>query len=257
MELSLISSNIRFDSPNDGPRSWAYRRNFLAKILLEYGPQIIGTQEGRIDQLQDLHSLLPDFLLLDQHRPWIKERMYPCLYIRREFFEVLDSGDTWLSETPDVVASKSFNSTFPRLMTWAKLQIKESTSKILVINTHLDHIEETTRIEQCQVLINQINRLWDKTSFLILLGDFNTSPYSEVMKLILNELPELQDSWKIQNKIEEASFHAFLGTVDYAQRIDWIMTDKRFEVLESHMDKRQEKGIYPSDHYPVITKVKF
>jgi len=256
MSFTLVSSNIRFDSSSDGAHSWVNRRELLAGIFHEVSSSIIGTQEGRIDQIQELKNLLTGFELIDQHRPWIGERMYPCLFVKSDLFEILDSGDVWLSNTPDIIASKSFNSAFPRLMTWAKLQIKNSVETILIINTHLDHILEKTREEQIEVLCQETLRIWDKNSFLIIMGDFNTGPDSLVRKKLTGYFPNLVDTWKYINKTEEASFHAFQGSIDYAQRIDWIMADSRIEILNSSLDKRQFNQIYPSDHYPVITQIK-
>lgn len=256
MELCLISCNIRFDNPADGQNSWPFRREYLAQTLLKHGPVLIATQEGRIQQLNQLKDSLKNFDIVDQHRSWIGERMYPTFFIQSKSFEYLASGDVWLSETPDVAASKSFESTFPRLMTWTKLQIKESKENLLVINTHLDHIKAETRQAQVKVLCQEIIRIWDKQSALIIMGDFNDAPESKVREIINQEF-DLQDAWKLFNKTEETSHHSFKGETQNGSRIDWILVDKRIKVTSCVMDKCTENGIYPTDHYPIICKIKF
>ncbi len=93
MELTLITCNIRFDNPADGDNAWAHRRIFLRDTLLSDSPDIIATQEGRFDQLQDLNSLLEDYDLVDPHRSWIGERMYPTFFLKKSKFELMKSED--------------------------------------------------------------------------------------------------------------------------------------------------------------------
>lgn len=252
MKLSVISSNIRFNNPADGANAWPHRRALLAETLNKHSPHIIATQEGRFDQLKEFEALLSDFEIVDQHRSWIKERMYPTLFIRKNFFEVIGSGDLWLSETPEVAGSFSFGSTFPRLMTWIKLQPKNTDKNLLVVNTHLDHKKSETRSEQIKVLAAQIKKLKEDRSSIILTGDFNDSPESEVRKTLVHELPQLVDSWNLP---EETSHHHFDGVCVGGSRIDWIMVDKNLKVTKSILDKSESDGRYPSDHFPVVCEI--
>lgn len=256
MELCLISCNIRFDNPADGQNSWTYRRDFLAQTLLKHSPSIIATQEGRFQQLNELKILLKDFEIIDQHRSWIGERMYPTIFIRKDSFEYINSGDVWLSETPDVAGSLSFGSTFPRLLTWAKVQIKNSDKNLLIVNTHLDHVKAETRLAQVKVLAQAIKRLLDSTCSLVIIGDFNDSPDSPVRAEIINQFPDLQDAWKLFNAVEESSHHSFMGEMPKGARIDWILVDKKIEVTSSMMEKSCKDNFYPTDHYPIIAKIK-
>lgn len=255
MQFCLISSNIRFDNPHDGANSWSHRRLILTNILLRHDPDIIATQEGRFDQLKDFEALLSDYVIIDEHRSWIKERMYPTLFIKKNIFEIIKSEDLWLSETPDVAGSRSFDSAFPRLMTWVKVQPKNSELNFLVVNTHLDHVKKETRLGQIKVLVNQIKKIKDKSSILILMGDFNDDPDSDVRKHLTKEFPELQDSWKLFNQVEETSHHAFNGSCDDGSRIDWVMVDQRAEIKECFMEKNTSEGKYPSDHFPIVCKI--
>lgn len=254
MELCLISCNIRFDNPADGQNSWQYRRDFLTDTLLKYSPSIIATQEGRFHQLNDLKGLLRNFDLSDNHRSWIGERMYPSIFMHQNQFEYLSSGDKWLSETPDVAGSISFDSTFPRLMTWCQIQIKNLAQSFLIINTHLDHMQSKTREDQVRVLINQIKLIWDKKMYLVIMGDFNDGPESKVRELITREF-NLSDAWKLFNGTEETSHHAFKGEMQNGSRIDWILTDPRLKLKSCFMDKSVSGNKYPTDHFPIVCTI--
>lgn len=255
MKLCLISSNIRFDNPADGDNAWPHRRTILAETLLSHKPDIIATQEGRYNQLKDFESLLGDYEIIDSHRSWIKERMYPTFFIRKGTFEFLKSDDVWLSETPAVAGSLSFGSAFPRLMTWMKVQPKDTDKNFLFINTHLDHIKKETRLEQIRVLTEEAGKVKDERSRIIIMGDFNDSPESEVRKVLLNAFPEVRDAWKLFNTEEETSHHAFNGECQNGTRIDWILVDQSLVVEECFLEKKTTAGKYPSDHFPVICRI--
>jgi endonuclease/exonuclease/phosphatase family metal-dependent hydrolase len=256
MELTLVTCNIRFDNPADGPNAWPHRRFLLAKILLSHAPDVIATQEGRLEQLKDLESILVDYDLVDSHRSWIGERMYPSFFIKKNQFEIITSGDIWLSETPEIAGSKSFNSAFPRLFTYLKFQPVNSAQNLFLVNTHFDHVKSQTRVEQAKVLASEVRRFWSNDCPVVVMGDFNDSPESEVRRTVVSGFPGLQDSWKLYNSQEETSHHSFQGEMQNGARIDWLLVDEKLKVLSSKMDKSQENGLYPTDHFPVITRIK-
>ncbi len=249
MRLSLVSSNIRFDSPNDGDHRWDCRKKLLSSILLKDNPDIIATQEGRQPQLRDLESLLPDYKIADQHRDWIAERMYPSIYYKNTNTKILDSGDIWLSETPGLPGSSSFKSIFPRLCSWVKCQKEKQ--QFYYYNLHLDHILDETRINQIKVLIEERKKINIEKLPIIIGGDFNNPAGGDLYKLLLNQIPHLYDPWKKLGHSEETSYHHFDGTHEKGSRIDWILVDKRFTTQEIYFDKTQLENLYPSDHFPL------
>lgn len=254
--LKLISTNIRFANPADGLNSWEFRKNFLANTLLDFAPHIIASQEGRKPQILELNELLSDYQLIDGHRPWIEERMYPCLFIQKSWAKVVESGDVWLSETPNRPGSQAFNSLFPRLATWALMELPNKTT-IFVINTHLDHIQSETRQKQVEVLLNELGDFL-KTYPSIIAGDFNEGPYGKARAVIQNSEMDLLDPWHDLGLPEEGSYHSFKGKFEEkAERIDWILHTKHFSPVSIHLDKSQDGEVFPSDHYPVKTVLKF
>jgi endonuclease/exonuclease/phosphatase family metal-dependent hydrolase len=254
MEVRLITCNIRFDNPADGENRWEYRRELLARTLLQKSPDIIATQEGRYHQLVDLASLLPGYRLVDDHRAWIKERMYPSFFVKENRFEVFPGLDLWLSETPDIAESRSFDSAFPRLLTWLRLQPIGSEKNFLVVNTHLDHVKRETRIKQTEVLSSEMKKRWNPHWPIIITGDFNDEPEGDVRQLLVDAFPGLTDAWKLFHQHEETSHHPFTGELETGSRIDWILLDARLKAMECVLDKFNESGRYPTDHFPVYCR---
>jgi endonuclease/exonuclease/phosphatase family metal-dependent hydrolase len=253
MQLKMISSNIRYENAHDGIHSWDNRRPLLQKIITDFLPDILATQEGREKQIKSLADVIP-LKLVDSHRPWIDERMYPCLFINEEKIEIKSSGDIWLSETPLIPGSCSFKSTFPRLCTWMHVTHSINNQDYFVVNTHLDHVLEETRLLQIKVLIQEIEILNSRRLPLILMGDFNDSPASGVRQSILNSL-ELKDPWIEKGIPEETSHHGFQDEKNSGDRIDWILIPKTFVVEKIHLEKNSFNGIFPSDHYPLLATV--
>lgn len=255
-ELRLISSNIRFANTEDHENSWDNRKLLLAETLLDFSPHIIGSQEGRKPQLEDLKKNLKDYDLISQHRPWIEERMYPCIFIKKEWAKILESGDLWLSDTPCMPGSKSFDSAFPRLATWALIELNKN-KKIFIITTHLDHISSVTRQKQIGVLINELKN-YITTYPTILMGDFNEDPMGKTRELLFQSHLKLNDPWITLNLKEEGSYHSFNGANEKnTARIDWILHTQQFKPISIELDKRHSGTMYPSDHYPVKCKLNF
>lgn len=248
---TVISSNIRFSTTDDGAHRWENRCRLLARILLSHRPVIVATQEGREPQLRELAQLLSPLRLVADGRPWIAERMYPCIFVDPSSVEVYENGDFWLSETPLTPGSVSFESAFPRLCSWAHVGMRGQ--KFLVASTHLDHVLDETRNKQAAVLVEQLRRLLLPGEKILLMGDFNDEPTSKTRSIIQRGLPELSDPWK---KSEESSHHPFSGTCPAGARIDWILLSSAIEVEDIFLEKSNEQGQWPSDHFPVVCKIK-
>ena len=62
---------------------------------------------------------------------------------KTENFNIIQSGDIWLSESPYTPGSISFGVLFPDYLPLQLLSVKEN-KKIFVINCHLDHMKNET-----------------------------------------------------------------------------------------------------------------
>lgn len=253
-KFTVLSSNIRFSTPNDGVQAWSNRLPLISQRFNQLNPLVIATQEGRRPQLNELALKLKDYQLVDQHRHWIEERMYPCLFVNKALSKIISSGDIWLSQTPHLAGSKSFGSAFPRLCTWCHLQLIESQRQIFIINLHLDHLHSETRAKQIEVLVQEIESIRIKEIPLVLMGDFNEGPEQAVRQYITSKWKNIYDPW---DREEETSYHKFQGHLENGARIDWIMLDDSLKCHEIELDKFHSNGIFLSDHFPVICKFSF
>lgn len=245
--MKVATINIRYKNENDGNHHWKYRLPILSDYIKKCSLNILATQEGRKDQINELATVI-NLKLIDGHRDWIEERMYPSLFYNTQQLKLIDSGDVWLSETPSIPGSSSFKSSFPRLLTWAKFE--DNGQIFLVANFHLDHVLNSTRLEQVKVGIIELKKIHNDLP-IIILGDFNDSPESNTHREICQNL-NLIDPWILNGNFEEASHHNFTGDGKDGSRIDWILFNEKFHCNEINLEKRMFNNLYLSDHFPVV-----
>ena len=145
--MRVMTFNLRFENDRDGENGWQYRRSLVLEVIRKYRPAILGTQEGMRSQLDYLEENLREYHMHAPSRVWDDASQYPTLFLYKEDLEVLGGEEFWLSETPEVHRSKSWDSAFPRLMSYADLRDRQTGRGFSACVTHLDHIGEEARLK--------------------------------------------------------------------------------------------------------------
>ena len=249
VELNVMSLNIRKEDEEDGRNNWPDRIGLVVRLINEVMPHLLGTQEGRRPQVYGLLDALEGYGLADQHRGWDPQRFYPCIFYRRDFLEILESGDRWLSETPEVHASKSWGSAYPRLASWARCRCRDCRTDFFFVCTHMDHVSAEARGGQARVLRDLVQEGNRDNLPVILVGDFNDVPGSAPY---LTLTAFLKDVWldTPSHDAGEGTWHGFSGKAQKG-RLDWILTSPDVQVHEARILRNSYQGRYPSDHFPV------
>lgn len=253
--MRVMTFNLRFENDFDGDNRWVNRCELLAKTILKYGPDVIGTQEGKPSQLDFLCKRLTGYRISAESRLWDHECQYPTLFYLERFFRFLEGGEFWLSETPSIHRSVSWNSAFPRMMSYAHLEVRETGQRLWAVVTHLDHISERARVEGAKLI-----RTWAFAhgAAAVLVGDFNDDPGSEVHQVLTLPNGPFFDTWvRLGRQEDESSYtqHGFTG-LGAKGRIDWILATPEFQILEAGIGMDHEDGRYPSDHFPYWVDLK-
>ena len=259
--VNVMTFNVRYDNPDDSLNSWAYRKDRVANAIRFYDADIVGTQEVLHNQMEDLRQRLPGYESIGVGREDGKEAgEYSALWYRADRFTAKESGWFWLSETPEVAGSKGWDGACERIATWAKLQDKLTGKELFVMNTHLDHVGVAARREGVKLVLDKIQELGGDLP-VILTGDFNAEPESDVIKQVTDTAdPEhLTDARTVADLVygPNWTFHDF-GSIPYEhrERIDYIFVKNGLEVLKYGILAETEGNAYLSDHAPVLISVK-
>ena len=259
--VNVMTFNVRYDNPDDSLNSWAYRKDRVANAIRFYDADIVGTQEVLHNQMEDLRQRLPGYESIGVGREDGKEAgEYSALWYRADRFTAKESGWFWLSETPEVAGSKGWDGACERIATWAKLQDKLTGKELFVMNTHLDHVGVAARREGVKLVLDKIQELGGNLP-VILTGDFNAEPESDVIKQVTDTAdPEhLTDARTVADLVygPNWTFHDF-GSIPYEhrERIDYIFVKNGLEVLKYGILAETEGNAHLSDHAPVLVSVK-
>ena len=102
----------------------------------------------------------------------------PIFYLKYKF-ELLDSGNFWLSDTPDV-PSIGADASMNRLCTWAKLKNRLTGQVYVHVNTHFDHVSEKARVQAATIVSSYIEEHFSDVP-VVFTADMNTDRREELL----------------------------------------------------------------------------
>ncbi|MBA4032034.1 MAG: hypothetical protein C0478_14245, partial [Planctomyces sp.] len=194
--LRVMSFNIRYGTANDGPNHWEKRRDFLVQTIQAFDPDLLGTQETLGFQKDFIAEKIPGYTPFGVGREdGGTQGEMTAIFFRTSRFEKLGGGHFWLSETPEVVGSKGWDTSLPRMVSWVKLKDLQPGPKssaapeIYFFNTHFDHVGKVARIESAKLLRQQITTIAGNAP-VILTGDFNSGESSRAYNELFGAAPE-------------------------------------------------------------------
>ncbi|MCE7002950.1 endonuclease/exonuclease/phosphatase family protein [Kibdelosporangium philippinense] len=250
--LHIMSYNLRFASDKK-PNSWDQRRPVMAEMLNGELPTIIGTQEGMYAQLQDIDRDLPS------HYEWIgvgrqggTRDEFSAIFYDSQRLNAFQSQHYWLSDTPEVVGSKSWGNTVPRMVTWARFLDLRTGKEFVTVNTHFDNHSEEASIRSAYLVRERLKQFAPGLPVL-LIGDFNDPALKSRSYQILVTEGGFADSWvaaKQRLSPLYSTYHGYRGVRPGGNRIDWILT-KGASTTYAAINTFASAGQIPSDHFPI------
>ncbi len=249
--LRVVSFNVRLPLASDGPDAWENRKDIFVEAVRRLDPDVMGTQELWRIQGDYVVEKLPEYKWFGMDRRGGHGDEHMGVFYKSAKLTVIESGDFWLSPTPEVPGSRAWDIDYPRMVTWALFEINSNKRRFYFYNTHFPHRQQdqAARIECAKIIAARLRALPENVPF-ILTGDFNTQLGDEVHQVLT---PYLTDAWQKAAKRSgpEGTFHAFKGTPT-GPRIDWILYRGNFAAEEVQTDTFNQNGRYPSDHLPVL-----
>jgi len=252
--LRLLTFNVRFPSKGDGANLWELRRDLLVDTVRKLDPDVMGTQELFHEQGEYIVGKIPGLAWFGLSRRGNQQDEHMGVFYRKDKWKVAESGNFWLSETPEKPGSMSWDVTLPRMVTWALFQGQGSNRRFYLLNTHFPHRreDERARVECANVIADRMKTLPADVP-VVLMGDFNAPAGGEAYRLLA---ATLQDSWDAAAEKEgpEGTFHGFSGKPGEA-RIDWILFRGPWKARRASSVTVNDGGRYPSDHFPVFAEL--
>lgn len=252
--ILAMTYNIRLDTQSDGANAWAYRREHLIGQIQLLRPTVLGMQEVLPNQRADLETALPNFAFVGGGRDdgALQGEASP-IAVDRSRLRILSAGTFWLSPTPQI-PSLGWDAAFRRVATWARVKRNVDGARLLLINTHWDHVGKVARVESGKQLASWIkaNRKSDET--VIVLGDFNTDakdPAVANMALSADLTSTVTASNLGLAAPSQSSFNNYDPFPVPGNIIDHIFVSKGMTVARAMVLAMHDNGRVASDHFPV------
>jgi endonuclease/exonuclease/phosphatase family metal-dependent hydrolase len=254
-KIAIMSFNLRYSNGQDSLNHWNYRKEAVVKMINSTAPDVIGFQEALYDQVQYLDKNCSQYLRVGVGRDdGVKEGEFAAIYFLKKRFTVVDSGNFWLSETPDV-PSLGWDAACKRIVTWVHLEDTLLNNEFYIFNTHFDHIGTIARKESALLLLKKIGELaYCFENNIFITGDFNTGSEDPIFLPLKKHFKSARDVAPVTDK--SATFNGFGKPEEPAMVIDHIWFTKpvpvEFKIMNGNF------GVpYISDHYPVLGIFKY
>jgi endonuclease/exonuclease/phosphatase family metal-dependent hydrolase len=267
--LSIMTFNIRYGSASDGPNHWDLRKDLVFSVLEDQQPDVVGLQEALKFQIDQIAGAVPGYAVIGVGRDDGKTKgEYSAMLYKSDRFDMVESDTFWLSETPSVVASMSWNTACTRICTWALFKDKTSQRRFYVYNLHLDHVSQEARVKGVKLVLERIAQRKTLAPVFVT-GDFNageTNPAITQIKVptfTVKTAPNasqkrvhLVDTFRTihPDVATVGTFNGFKGTLS-GEKIDYVWVTDCLDIVAADILRMNTSGRYPSDHFPVITTV--
>ncbi|BAV05456.1 Metal-dependent hydrolase, endonuclease/exonuclease/phosphatase family [Filimonas lacunae] len=255
--LHIASYNLRYDNAGDAKENpWTKRYPHIAALVTQANLDVFGTQEGLFHQLSDLLRVLPDYEYSGLGRNGGREGEHSAIWYKRDKFTLLQSGNFWLSATPEVV-SKGWDAKLERVCSWAELADKQTGFTFYFFNTHFDHKGAEARKKSIDLVFLQIARIAGNSP-VILSGDLNMHP-KDVAYTGFAQYTGFKNAHDIAADLQDGNtgtFNGFDTARHRTDRIDHIFVSDAFAVESYRLGKdRYDGSKFPSDHFPVLVNL--
>jgi endonuclease/exonuclease/phosphatase family metal-dependent hydrolase len=255
MEFNAATYNLRLDTAVDGPNAWPYRKDAVRALLRYHGIDLLGTQEGLMDQVEDLGAM-PGFAWVGVGRDdGQRAGEHSAIFYRSARFELLAHGDFWLSATPEVPSRSWDSPCCNRLATWAKLRERASRQDFYVFSVHFDHAGLVSRRESARLMVRRMHDIAGDAPVLCL-GDFNATPESEPIAIMAGAFRDARQVSETPPYGPVGTLNGFKLDAPFIERIDYVWLGPRWRVLDYAALTDSTDARFPSDHLPVVVRLR-
>lgn len=240
----VASYNILHDT-QDIPDyfKWAKRKDLLTKQVIDNQVDILCIQEDQANQATDIQRATGLQIAGTSKR---------ILYNGKRFL-MRSQGQFYLSETPEK-SSYGWDAAAIRLCNWVLFNDSHTGRDFFVFNAHFDHIGSVAR-EQSALLMKQRIDFMTNGQPVIMTGDMNARPGERPIITLTSFLDDSRIVSETEPKGPMGTYNGRNTQGEFTSRIDYVFTSDHVRVKEYAVLQDETDGIFPSDHFPVITKL--
>lgn len=252
LSLTVLTYNIRYDNPNDGPDLWDLRMEALAETVSSCKPAIMGFQEVLLHQLQFLESKFKGYQRVGVGRDDGKEKgEFSPLFFDTERFDLVQNGTFWLSTTPET-PSRGWDAALPRIASLVVLRDKKTQDSLWVVNTHFDHIGAEARLHSAELITKLLGKALKNGKKVIFMGDLNAQSTEPPILFLRGKFEDACP----EKLTKQGTFNGFALKEDPNnpfKRIDYIwLSAGNWKIQNYEVPQPKCNGRQVSDHFPVL-----
>lgn len=255
--MKILTCNVRCFGARDGDNDWAHRKDACIEVMQAQAPDVVCCQEMWVQQFNDVSSALKGFASFGMADTPAGRHPQNCIFYRSDVFSLISAGGYWLSTTPHIAGSKSWDSDCVRLANWVRLEEHASGNEIRVVNTHLDHVSQPARENQARIVAEDASA-YPAEYPQLLLGDMNCDFSNPAIGIL--KAAGWVDTYGSVNGTENPghTYHAFQGEAHESAigKMDWIFMRGNVRATAATVIKDAVGGRFPSDHYFVSATLK-
>lgn len=245
---------------------WEQRLNMFRDVFDRHDPDLVGLQE--LGPFGDEVGLMLERLPGRGAISFAPEDAAPypdaAIFYRKDRFSVIESGEYWLSPTPDVPNSNGFATPqLPRLLVWALLKDKAGDREIYFASTHFDN--NTPSQAMSAPLVKERTAPFAQNTPVVVLGDFNSQPSDPAWDTLTTDAGHgfaFVDAQSIAAEWSVITNQEPPPSYDLADRIDHIFvagntTDWSASSWHADLTVYPPNDRYPSDHFPIVATLEY
>ena len=254
--VRIMSYNIRCADVNGTPLK--DRIPIGIRQIKEVMPDSLGIQEAVPEWIYALDKELKLYDWVGVNRetggsPTEIGESCPIFYLKAKL-KLLDSGNFWISETPDV-PSFGPGAACKRICTWAIFKNRLSGKTFVHVNTHFDHVSEEARVQGAQIVTRFIEEHFSGLS-VVFTADMNTTDKGEAYAVMTQNLNDAA-----KTAADCISYGTFHGGKDPSRNpdyfIDFVLYSTGFDTAAYRTVTKGIDDRFTSDHFPIYADLQF
>jgi endonuclease/exonuclease/phosphatase family metal-dependent hydrolase len=236
------------------------------EVIRRQDPDLLGLQEALNSQIDEIVAALQGYSVVGVGRDDGREAgEYSAILFRKARLRVAEAGTFWFSDTPSVPGSATWGNRITRICTWARF-IDRDGRAFWHFNVHLDHESQPSRERSAQLLRDRVDARSVRDEPVIVTGDFNVGEKNPAVATLVGPPrsgagaapPPFVDTYRVlyPDAGDVGTYTGFaFGKID-GEKIDYVLVPPGTEVMQADIIRWSRDRRYPSDHFPVVARVR-